>query len=131
MVNGLGEVTRVVGTVEKMVTENLGFIGVHNGFSDAYESIRSDLMRIVAKELLENPADLYFTGHSLGGELRRRVLGTTMGISDIFVHEVFAIDFYINSNAINTISNYTHFDLRRRPRSQSRQLSAGTHGEAD
>ena len=69
MVNGLGGVKRVVDNVEKMVSENLGFIGVHGGFADAYQSIRSDLMKVVSRELLENPADVYFTGHSLGGAL--------------------------------------------------------------
>ncbi|GMH51830.1 hypothetical protein TL16_g01096 [Triparma laevis f. inornata] len=60
---------RVVENVEKMVTENLGFTGIHGGFAEAYESIRPDLMQHVAKELLENPADVYVTGHSLGGAL--------------------------------------------------------------
>ena len=31
MVNGLGGVKRVVDNVEKIVSENLGFIGVHGG----------------------------------------------------------------------------------------------------
>ena len=39
---------------------------VHSGFWRAYEAVRDDIHRIVNKELRASPAQICFTGHSLG-----------------------------------------------------------------
>ena len=43
---------------------------VHEGFCEAYESLRFDLHEVVREEVRKNGvADMYFTGHSLGGAM--------------------------------------------------------------
>jgi len=65
----LGEgLTNFLGSVEASVLTTLGG-GVHGGFMDAYLSIRSELQQKIVSALLSNPADIYVTGHSLGGAL--------------------------------------------------------------
>ncbi|PRW20266.1 alpha beta-hydrolase isoform A [Chlorella sorokiniana] len=46
-------------------------VWVHNGFLDAYSSVRSEVMRLLETALAgeEEPWTLYITGHSLGGAL--------------------------------------------------------------
>ncbi|KAI7836015.1 hypothetical protein COHA_010099 [Chlorella ohadii] len=46
-------------------------VWVHNGFLDAYASVRSEVMRLLETVLAgeEEPWTLYITGHSLGGAL--------------------------------------------------------------
>ncbi|GMI22601.1 hypothetical protein TeGR_g909, partial [Tetraparma gracilis] len=43
--------------------------GVHSGFLESYLSVRSEVAYEIAKHVLKNPCDVFFTGHSMGGAI--------------------------------------------------------------
>ncbi|CAM9527463.1 unnamed protein product [Chrysoparadoxa australica] len=49
--------------------DRIGNMRVHNGFRKAYNTVRKEVLLCLASELVKEPADIYFTGHSLGGAL--------------------------------------------------------------
>lgn len=55
---------------------------VHSGFWDAYAIIREEVHAVVRRELKAEPADIFVTGHSLGGAL------ATIASLDIAVHTI-------------------------------------------
>jgi len=68
MDRGMDFVRETKGAMERAVLKQLGG-GIHSGFLEAYLSIRNQIALEVAKHLLKNPSDVYFTGHSMGGAL--------------------------------------------------------------
>lgn len=55
---------------------------VHKGFWEAYLVIRDELHEFLRKELKNEPAEIFFTGHSLGGAL------ATFGAIDFSIHSL-------------------------------------------
>ena len=69
----------------------LQYILHHSGFWDAYITVRSFIHSRLRKELLENPADIFFTGHSLGGAL------ATLAALDVTIHTIRRVNLYLQS----------------------------------
>ena len=59
---GFVEAAAVIGIDLKTQT-----VGIHRGFLAIYMSMREGMHRIVRRELKANPAEIYITGHSMGG----------------------------------------------------------------
>jgi putative lipase involved disintegration of autophagic bodies len=70
-----------------------------SGFWNAYLTIREFIHLTLRRELLERPAHVYFTGHSLGGALASLAaldvsINTIPRVNAYFRHKRYAIDTY-------------------------------------
>jgi predicted lipase len=87
--------TTVVGTTTDIVVKYTpGLKGVvlphvHTGFWEAYSVVREFVHRTLRRELLQAPAHVCFTGHSLGGAL------ASIAAIDFKIHSAPRIDAYL------------------------------------
>merc|ERR1711871_552813 len=91
----VGVTNTVVGTTADLIVnytpglKKLVLPHVHGGFWEAYSVVREFIHEVLRKELTRDPADVYFTGHSLGGAL------TTIAALDFKIHSLPRIDAFM------------------------------------
>lgn len=67
---------------------------LHSGFWEAYLTVRGFIHTVVRQELAARPANVYCTGHSLGGAL------ATIASQDLAIHTIPRVNKYLRAQRI-------------------------------
>lgn len=75
---------------------------IHTGFWDAYQTVRDSLHLALRQALIEHPAQLHFTGHSLGGSL------STIAALDFKLHSLPRVNKYLLWKGFGGSGSFLH-----------------------
>jgi hypothetical protein len=70
-----------------------------SGFWEAYLGVREFVHTVLRKELSQNPAEVFFTGHSLGGAL------ANLAVVDVSIHTIPRINAFLRRKSLGVESH--------------------------